>query len=586
MTESKRRVLIDSVGEVRAMVAENDEDGILYAEGKIGQCDIPTANGRVYGRPVMEREIKKMQERVKNASAIGAVDHPGDGKSRIVGQAGTIMRALWMNEDGSVHGKFEIVEESSAGKDLAAFLRRGASIGVSSRGMGSVRTNGSGQMIVGEDYRLTAYDFVADPAVSDAYPRVFTEDVDENELTTDDIRARFPKLVSSIEESAYDRAAEVVQADIEESRSSIEADIVGKVRSEEYVQARAELTSEFASRLVEAIDQLRPQIEESVRLEMSSNPDEMSARQRLEQVANLIDPFTAPKDVQAVISEKDAQIEQLESYIREQQSNAPDVTKRLERAEGYARMLAFRLHVEERVGGRPDSDELKRRIGDVESYDSAELLKEAVDRFVAEADAEIDKRAQFIREERARANRRVESLQEQKSRLIEKVNSDREKTAEGLNTLLEDMNSRFSQIEARMADKERELSEERARAQALAEEVERRDGTAARQRALAYAKRRLAGHPAASHIIEEVQNAPRVMAEEEINSLAEELTPRGREPGGAAERIRAAMSSGKSHGGGFLGEQVSAGNVGAVPELASLGLTADEVRHFGGVRRR
>src|SRR5581483_2948860 len=154
-----RRILIDTQGAVRLSLSEDKDGKKLFAEGKIGQCDVPTANGRVYTRPVMEREISRLQEKIKTGSLLGNVDHPGDGKGRIM-DAGHIVRGLWMEKDGSVHGKFEIVEESDAGRNLAAFLRRGASIGMSSRGLGSTHTNESGQEVVGEDFKLSSYDFV------------------------------------------------------------------------------------------------------------------------------------------------------------------------------------------------------------------------------------------------------------------------------------------------------------------------------------------------------------------------------------------------------------------------------------------
>ena len=77
---ANQRVLIDQTGSAKLALMEDKAEKKLFAEGKIGQCDVPTANGRVYPRSVMEREINKLQEKINNGSLLGAVDHPGDGK--------------------------------------------------------------------------------------------------------------------------------------------------------------------------------------------------------------------------------------------------------------------------------------------------------------------------------------------------------------------------------------------------------------------------------------------------------------------------------------------------------------------------
>src|SRR6266478_1428620 len=152
---ANRQVLVDTSGPIKLNIGIEEAEGgkkKLFAEGKIGHCDIPTANGRVYTRPIMSRELNKLQPRIEQASLMSAVDHPGDGKSRI-GDTGAIIRSLKIEQDGTIKGKFEIIEDTTKGRDLAAILRAGGTVGVSSRGLGSTSSVG-GHEVVGEDFRL------------------------------------------------------------------------------------------------------------------------------------------------------------------------------------------------------------------------------------------------------------------------------------------------------------------------------------------------------------------------------------------------------------------------------------------------
>ena len=122
-------MLVESEGFTKMQVLEEDSKvGALIVEGLVGRCGIPTANKRFYGESIMRREVKRLQERIDSRSLLSAVDHPADGKSRIR-EAGAICVGLRVESDGRVIGKYEVVEESTGGRDLAAFLRRGASIG-------------------------------------------------------------------------------------------------------------------------------------------------------------------------------------------------------------------------------------------------------------------------------------------------------------------------------------------------------------------------------------------------------------------------------------------------------------------------
>jgi hypothetical protein len=161
------QLLIEEFGPVRFQLVESDGGG-LVAEGEFGYCDKPTSNGRVYPRKIMEREIERLRPKMETGALFGELDHPEDGKTKLQ-RAAMIIEDMRIAGDGRVTGRFRVMEGTPNGDTLAAIVRAGGKVGVSSRGIGSTVTEGS-SLVVQEDFRLFAYDAVAEPAVSSALP--------------------------------------------------------------------------------------------------------------------------------------------------------------------------------------------------------------------------------------------------------------------------------------------------------------------------------------------------------------------------------------------------------------------------------
>jgi hypothetical protein len=153
-----------------------ESEGKTVARGEFARCDVPTQNGRTYPRGVYEREIKKLQESVNSRRAFGELDHPEDGKTKL-SRVSHVITKLEIDKNGVVIGEAEILNTPN-GQTLKAILDSGAEVGVSSRGFGSTRSLPDGSQMVGEDFTLRSFDFVADPAMKCAYPQIFSEDVD------------------------------------------------------------------------------------------------------------------------------------------------------------------------------------------------------------------------------------------------------------------------------------------------------------------------------------------------------------------------------------------------------------------------
>lgn len=124
-------------------------------------------NNRVYPRSILQREVEKMKTKLEQSDTAGLVDHPAWSAS--ISDIGLKFTNVWMEED-NVHFNAEIVD-TQRGRDLAAVVKAGIRVGISSRGMGTFRTGmweGQSTKIVNEDFSLESYDAVVNPSAYNA----------------------------------------------------------------------------------------------------------------------------------------------------------------------------------------------------------------------------------------------------------------------------------------------------------------------------------------------------------------------------------------------------------------------------------
>lgn len=147
--------------------------------GLLQHAGVRNGNGRVYPRPILEREIKRNESKVSSRQMLGELDHPPEGKIHL-DKVSHCITELKMEEDGRVTGAVEVFdgpdEEGGTphGRILGSLVRRGIKLGISSRGFGSTKQSG-GQNEVQEDFKLITFDIVADPSTPDAYPAAVYE---------------------------------------------------------------------------------------------------------------------------------------------------------------------------------------------------------------------------------------------------------------------------------------------------------------------------------------------------------------------------------------------------------------------------
>jgi len=172
--------LIKEINEsVDYLVEKNSESGEknYFIEGIIMQGDIKNRNGRMYPAKVLERESSRYNENyVSKKRAFGELGHP-DGPTINLDRVSHRFVDL-RREGNNIVGKAKVMD-TPMGKIVKAYIDDGSQLGISSRGMGSVRENKEGVMEVQEDFMLaTAGDIVADPSAPDAFVQGVMEGVD------------------------------------------------------------------------------------------------------------------------------------------------------------------------------------------------------------------------------------------------------------------------------------------------------------------------------------------------------------------------------------------------------------------------
>lgn len=171
--------LIKEVTESVKLVTEEkaDKGKEYFIEGIFLQSQIKNRNGRMYPESVMDREVARyMKEQVENNRAYGELGHP-DTPSINLDRVSHLIVSL-KKEGTNYVGKAKILE-TPMGKIAKALLEGGSNLGVSSRALGSLKSNNEGLQIVQDDFMLsTAADIVADPSAPDAFVRGIMESKD------------------------------------------------------------------------------------------------------------------------------------------------------------------------------------------------------------------------------------------------------------------------------------------------------------------------------------------------------------------------------------------------------------------------
>jgi len=151
------------------------EDGqkAMRVGGRFQHADLKNANGRIYPFAILEREIGKAQDKIKNRNMLGELDHPADGQTSLHRVSHVITKLEMSGKE--VYGEYETLSNDK-GQNLRALLKDKVGIGISSRGSGHVVNKGDFHEVA-EDFNLLTFDVVHDPSTPGATPKLLSEQV-------------------------------------------------------------------------------------------------------------------------------------------------------------------------------------------------------------------------------------------------------------------------------------------------------------------------------------------------------------------------------------------------------------------------
>ena len=163
--------------DVKYIVEEKEGKKHVFIEGIIMQGEIENRNGRMYKINTLEKEMNRYNEQyVMKNRAYGELGHPS-GPTINLERACIMFKKLY-REGNNIMGKAKVLD-TPMGNIVKGLVSEGASLGISSRGMGSIKENSNGIMEVQDDFHLaTAGDIVADPSAPDAFVRGIMEGVE------------------------------------------------------------------------------------------------------------------------------------------------------------------------------------------------------------------------------------------------------------------------------------------------------------------------------------------------------------------------------------------------------------------------
>ena len=190
-----------------AMDLDFSKDLILYAV--LQKYDTPNKNGRIYPKSILYRENDKYQSLIKKGSALNELNHPSSSLIDLDRVSHSILETWW---DGKMlMGKIKLFTSpgwkkmgivSTKGDQAAMLLMNGATLGISSRGVGSLKQV-KGENIVQEDFELVCFDLVSSPSTPGAYVfkdpserDQFQEEIQEKPVVIDD---RMKRLMGKLD---------------------------------------------------------------------------------------------------------------------------------------------------------------------------------------------------------------------------------------------------------------------------------------------------------------------------------------------------------------------------------------------------
>jgi hypothetical protein len=172
------------------VLEESKANGTMKIAGIFQRADTPNHNNRIYEKKLLVREMTRLDEAIKERRLMGELDHPSHDAVKLHNVSHLVTKLKMTGND--MLGEAEILN-TPAGQVAQALIKGGVKLGISSRGMGSLKEGPEGHAIVNADFKLVTFDLVADPSTKGAFPGLVNE-------------GRHAKFIEETINTTYDKA--------------------------------------------------------------------------------------------------------------------------------------------------------------------------------------------------------------------------------------------------------------------------------------------------------------------------------------------------------------------------------------------
>ena len=196
----EKKLLVDTItfDVTPEMINESMEknNGRLLVNGVLQRAEAQNQNGRVYPRNILMREAKKYADvNIKERRALGELDHPDSSVVNLNNVSHNVVEMHWNGDD--LVGTVEVLGTPS-GNILKELFKAGIKLGISSRGLGSVKQLGEGSVQVQDDFELIAFDFVSNPSTQGAFLKPVNESKQSGLISQENKYIQINKLITDI----------------------------------------------------------------------------------------------------------------------------------------------------------------------------------------------------------------------------------------------------------------------------------------------------------------------------------------------------------------------------------------------------
>lgn len=482
-------LLIDTMPLVVSLEEAEGRPGKYIFRGQFARSDKATDNKRLYREHLWRREFKRLSESMARRGVYGELDHPSDGRTKLARVSHLITKLDIKGNE--VIGEAEILDTPN-GRIMKALADAKASVGVSSRGYGSIKTIAGGVQEVQEDFKLDTFDFVADPATKTAYPELFREEREhireaEVELTLEILKRDYPGLMEQVSNLASGDIAQLI------------------TEAENRTEAR--LREDWEHQLRRSMEVLRDEAVEQARSELLSDPQVAAAKQICERIFGMVKSFGVDPEAHLEIMGGGSDVASLETKLADRELEVQAAKRETEEMAALARKSSYMLHLERSLRGDPSAEAIIALVGDPSLLASTE---------------EIDERVEAIRDELEKRGGPVN-------------------TQSDTQAALEAADARAEQAEETADSLKKQLRESRSEETKAKRHANQAIQLAEAAQLQIYVEQKIGGNPQASALREECEGAT---SEKAIDEIVERFVPHRTHDPDEADRIRARVESG------------------------------------------